>query len=66
MVFWEYESEMLCVLLVYNVIIIIGGGIIEWVENCKWMKENGIVVYLYCDLYVIVERFCEDMICLLF
>ena len=24
-------------------------GVIERAENRKWMKENGTVVYLYCD-----------------
>ena len=49
MAFREYESEMLRSLPVRNAIITTGGGIIEREENRKWMKENGIVVYLYCD-----------------
>ncbi|EJS72413.1 shikimate kinase [Bacillus cereus] len=58
--FREYESEMLRSLPVHNVIITTGGGIIERAENRKWMKENGTVVYLYCDPYVIAERLRED------
>ncbi|MGH0776048.1 shikimate kinase AroK [Bacillus cereus] len=60
MAFREYESEMLRSLPVRNAIITTGGGIIEREENRKWMKENGIVVYLYCDPHVIVERLRED------
>ncbi|CAH2466322.1 MULTISPECIES: shikimate kinase [Bacillus] len=60
MVFREYESEMLRSLPVQNVIITTGGGIIEREENRKWMKENGTVVYLYCDPHVIAERLRED------
>ncbi|MEJ9124587.1 shikimate kinase [Bacillus cereus] len=60
MAFREYESEMLRALPVHNVIITTGGGIIERAENRKWMKENGTVVYLYCDLHVIAERLRED------
>lgn len=60
MAFREYESEMLRSLPVHNVIITTGGGIIERAENRKWMKENGIVVYLYCDPHVIAERLRED------
>ncbi|SCC55349.1 shikimate kinase [Bacillus mycoides] len=60
MVFREYESEMLRSLPVQNIIITTGGGIIEREENRKWMKENGTVVYLYCDPHVIAERLRED------
>ncbi|MBE7119802.1 shikimate kinase [Bacillus cereus] len=60
MIFREYESEMLRSLPVQNVIITTGGGIIEREENRKWMKENGTVVYLYCDPHVIAERLRED------
>ena len=60
MTFREYESEMLRSLPVENVIITTGGGIIEREENRKWMKENGTVVYLYCDPHVIAERLRED------
>ena len=51
---------MLRSLPIHNVIITTGGGIIERAENRKWMKENGTVVYLYCDPYVIAERLRED------
>ncbi|KOS24597.1 shikimate kinase [Bacillus anthracis] len=61
MAFREYESVMLCSSLpVFNVIITTGGGIVEREENRKWMKENGTVVYLYCDPHVIAERLRED------
>ena len=60
MTLMEYESEMLRSLPVRNAIITTGSGIIEREENRKWMKENGIVVYLYCDPHVIAERLRED------
>ncbi|PEE41829.1 shikimate kinase [Bacillus pseudomycoides] len=58
--FRQYESEMLRSFLTNNVIITTGGGIVERAENRQWMKENGTVVYLYCDPYVIAERLRED------
>ncbi|WP_459499461.1 shikimate kinase [Bacillus sp. C1] len=58
--FREYESEMLRSLPTSHVIITTGGGIVERAENRQWMKENGTVVYLYCDPYVIAERLRED------
>ncbi|MBO1579105.1 shikimate kinase [Bacillus sp. XF8] len=58
--FREYESEMLRSLPTSNLIITTGGGIVERAENRQWMKENGTVVYLYCDPYVIAERLRED------
>ncbi|MBC6974445.1 shikimate kinase [Bacillus sp. Xin] len=59
--FRQYESEMLCSLPTSNLIITTGGGIVERAENRQWMKENGTVVYLYCDPYVVAERLREDM-----
>lgn len=58
--FRQYESEMLRSLPTSNLIITTGGGIVERTENRQWMKENGTVVYLYCDPYVIAERLRED------
>ncbi|MEH7458900.1 shikimate kinase [Bacillus pseudomycoides] len=58
--FRQYESEMLRSLSTSNMIITTGGGIVERAENRQWMKENGKVVYLYCDPYVIAERLRED------
>ncbi len=59
--FRQYESEMLCSLPTKDVIITTGGGIVERIENREWMKENGTVVYLYCDPYVIADRSHEDI-----
>lgn len=59
--FRQYESEMLCSLPTKDVIITTGGGIVERIENREWMKENGTVVYLYCDPYVIADRPHEDI-----
>ncbi|MFJ8527865.1 shikimate kinase [Bacillus sp. NPDC094106] len=59
-IFRQYESEMLRSLSTSNMIITTGGGIVERAENRQWMKENGTVVYLYCDPYVIAERLRED------
>ena len=60
-IFRQYESEMLRSLSTSNMIITTGGGIVERAENRQWMKENGTVVYLYCDPYVIAERLREDI-----
>ncbi|EEL49350.1 MULTISPECIES: shikimate kinase [Bacillus cereus group] len=58
--FRQYESEVMRSLPTSNVIITTGGGIVERAENRQWMKENGTVVYLYCDPYVIAERLSGD------
>ncbi|KEK26168.1 shikimate kinase [Bacillus gaemokensis] len=59
--FRQYEIDMLRSLPTSDLIITTGGGIVERVENRQWMKENGTVVYLYCDPYVIAERLREDI-----
>ncbi|WP_416827209.1 shikimate kinase [Ectobacillus polymachus] len=59
-VFRDYESNMLQSLPCENVIITTGGGIIGREQNRKWMKEHGIVLYLYCDLSHIVKRLEGD------
>ncbi|MDM5189949.1 shikimate kinase [Bacillus sp. DX4.1] len=58
--FRQYESAMLQALPTSDIIITTGGGIVESTNNRQWMSENGIVVYLYCDPYVIAERLSED------
>lgn len=58
--FRQYESEVLRSLPTNHLIVTTGGGMVEREENRQWMKANGIVVYLYCDPYVIVERLRED------
>ncbi|WIY60264.1 shikimate kinase [Bacillus arachidis] len=58
--FRKYESETLRSLPTSDLIITSGGGIVEQAENRQWMKENGTIVYLYCDPYVIAERLRGD------
>ncbi|MGG2064429.1 shikimate kinase [Bacillus sp. S14(2024)] len=59
-VFRKYESEVLQSLPTNDYIITTGGGIVEKAENRQWMKEHGVVIYLYCDPYVIAKRIAED------
>ncbi|WP_379966331.1 shikimate kinase [Ectobacillus sp. sgz5001026] len=58
--FRSYESDMLQSLPCENVIITTGGGIVIREKNREWMKEHGIILYLYCDLSSIVERLEGD------
>jgi shikimate kinase len=44
--FRALELETLRVLTIPNSIITTGGGIVLREENRKWMKENGVVIYL--------------------
>ncbi|PGZ96368.1 shikimate kinase [Bacillus pseudomycoides] len=59
-VFRKYESKVLQLLPTKDCIITTGGGIVEKAENRQWMKEQGTVIYLYCDPYVIAERIAGD------
>ncbi|MBO9129671.1 shikimate kinase [Bacillus sp. 165] len=55
-----YESTILHSLPTQDVIITTGGGTVIKEENRKWMKEHGIVIYLYCDPAVITKRLQHD------
>lgn len=59
--FREYEREVLQSLSTPNTIVTTGGGIVENESNRQWMKDNGIIIYLYCDPSVIVERLRDDI-----
>jgi len=58
--FRRYEREYLRSLPTENVIITTGGGIVIQAENREWMQENGIVVYLHCDIEEIFNRVTVD------
>lgn len=60
-VFRQYESEVLQSLPTMNTIVTTGGGIVEKESNRNWMKQNGIVIYLYCDPHVIATRLRQDI-----
>ncbi|MFC7394261.1 shikimate kinase [Scopulibacillus cellulosilyticus] len=54
--FREYESRILRKLSFKHVIITTGGGMIINQENRRFMKENGITIYLHCDPKIILRR----------
>lgn len=58
--FREYEQHYLKLLPTEDSIITTGGGIILNKENQKWMKDNGIVIYLHCDPDEILKRLEQD------
>ncbi|MFD3447750.1 shikimate kinase [Microbacteriaceae bacterium 4G12] len=58
--FRTYETNVLKSLSTNDVIITTGGGIVEKEENRMWMKENGTVLYLYCEPNAIVQRLQGD------
>ncbi|MBM7646349.1 shikimate kinase [Scopulibacillus daqui] len=58
--FREYESRILKSLSLKHAIVTTGGGIINSQENRRFMKENGIVIYLHCDPKVILRRLRDD------
>lgn len=55
------EAECLRNLPVENSIITTGGGIILREENRKWMRDNGVVVFLDASPYEILKRLEGDM-----
>jgi shikimate kinase len=54
------ETEILKELPVSRSIITTGGGIVLKDENRKWMKKNGIVVFLYAEPEEIFRRLEND------
>lgn len=60
--FRRLEEEVLQRLPVTDSIIMTGGGIIKEEDNISWMKENGLMVFLYCDMEVVLQRLENDNI----
>lgn len=58
--FRQQESAVLRNVPVTNAVIATGGGIINKLENRKWMQENGVVVYLETAWDQIVKRLGKD------
>ncbi|EIJ78844.1 shikimate kinase [Bacillus methanolicus PB1] len=58
--FRHLETEILKQLPVNRSIITTGGGIVLKDENRRWMKENGIVVFLYAEPEEIFKRIEND------
>jgi len=59
--FRRLEEEVLQRLPVTDSIIMTGGGIIKEEDNISWMKENGLMVFLYCDMEVVLQRLENDI-----
>lgn len=60
--FRDYESEILINTTKSGQVIATGGGIIEKEQNRKWLKENGIVIYLQTTWDEIVDRLKDDQL----
>lgn len=58
--FREKETEVLLNQPLFNCVIATGGGIIGKEENRKWMRKNGLVVYLDTSWQQIVNRLGND------
>lgn len=58
--FRQMEGEVLQELPVTDAIIMTGGGIIKRADNIYWMKENGLMAFLYCDMEVVLQRLEND------
>ena len=51
-----FETAVLEQLPTNNIVITTGGGLFMKEENRQWMKANGTVIYLHCDLEEIWSR----------
>ena len=58
--FRKLESDVLKSLPLENALVMTGGGIILDEGNRKWMKENGLTVYLKCSIDQIKKRLEND------
>ncbi|MGN1400705.1 MAG: shikimate kinase [Bacillus sp. (in: firmicutes)] len=58
--FRKAETEVLKELPVSGAIVMTGGGVVLKEENRQWMKENGVVIYLSCDVEEIKKRLEGD------
>ncbi|WP_456278307.1 shikimate kinase [Bacillus sp. AK128] len=58
--FRDLEVKTLKLLPTTNSVVTTGGGMVVKDENRKWMRENGLLVYLHCDFEVIWERLAHD------
>ncbi|MFS0780944.1 shikimate kinase [Bacillus sp. 1P06AnD] len=58
--FREQEKQLLRSLPIQNAIVMTGGGIILDNENRAWMKENGQLIYLYCEIEEVYRRLKND------
>ncbi len=58
--FRSLETDLLKELPDDNILIITGGGMVLKPENRRWMKENGVVIYLRCEMDEIKRRLQHD------
>ena len=59
--FRQEESSALKELPLENAIVTTGGGIIKSKENRQWMKQHGIIVFLYADITEVMKRLEGDI-----
>lgn len=63
---WQYfrdqEKALLRNFALTNIVVATGGGVVLDEENCTYMKENGICVFLDAAWPVLVERLMENPI----
>ncbi|WP_453995019.1 shikimate kinase [Bacillus nitroreducens] len=58
--FRNYERLYLKEIPANDLVITTGGGIVIQEENRNWMKDNGYVIFLYCDIGKIFDRVQND------
>ncbi|WP_085523379.1 shikimate kinase [Tuberibacillus sp. Marseille-P3662] len=58
--FREYERDIIRNTSFNNAIITTGGGAVVNENNRRFMLQNGIVIFLYCDPKAIVKRLAND------
>lgn len=58
--FRTIETKCLKLLPTKDVIITTGGGIVIKEENRKWMKDNGITLFLHCEFDILYKRIEQD------
>lgn len=55
------EEQALRKLPTTDAIIMTGGGMVTRSSNIEWMKEKGIMLFLDCDIEVILQRLENDV-----
>lgn len=58
--FRELETEALQAVSEKNVIVTTGGGIVTRAVNREWMKKNGVIIYLHCEIEEVLSRLEGD------
>lgn len=58
--FRNLETDTLKKLPIQNALVTTGGGIIQREENCHWMMERGIVIFLDVSPQEVLRRLAND------